>query len=136
MPAAGATYPLPDRALPRTVAYAKALEAFIYDFDDRLRRAQRDDYCGIVCADDLDAPSFIEVGHRRRLGVACGFSEQTPLPDWIISLMRPVDLPELFIGRRGCAGGYQSCCSMTSRDPGRGVDSTSTAAMQPAGIAR
>ena len=73
-------------------AEAAAVQSFVTELDALLRRERREDDCGIVYADDLRAPTFIKVYHPRRLGVACGFSDQPPLPGWIISLMPPLDL--------------------------------------------
>lgn len=81
-----------DEAPPAEPAEAAAVESFITNLDALLRREHREDYCGIVYADDLETPTFIKVYHPRRLGVACGFSDQPPLPGWIISMMPPLDL--------------------------------------------
>lgn len=81
-----------DEAPPATPAEAAAVQSFVTELDALLRREHREDYCGIVYADDLETPTFIKVYHPRRLGVACGFSDQPPLPGWIISLVPPLDL--------------------------------------------
>ena len=71
----------------------EALESFIHDIDQLLRREHDEDYCGIVYADDLDCPSFVKIFNPRNLGVVCGFSEHPPLPGWTLSILPPVDLP-------------------------------------------
>ncbi len=57
-----------------------------------LRREHDEDYCGIVYADDLETPTYVKVFDPHNLGVSCGFSDKPPLPGWILSLERPVDL--------------------------------------------
>jgi hypothetical protein len=53
----------------------------------------REDYCGIVYADDLRTPTFVKIYDPNNLGVVCGFSDAPPLPGWVMSLIPPVDLP-------------------------------------------
>lgn len=43
------------------------------------------DYCGIVYADNPHEPAFIKVYDPDNLGVVCGFSDNPPLPRWILS---------------------------------------------------
>ncbi len=62
---------------------------------DRLLHAEHDeDYCGIVYADNVNAPDFIKIFDPHNLGVSCGFSENPPLPGWVMSKMKPVNLQE------------------------------------------
>jgi hypothetical protein len=61
--------------------------------DQLLRADHQEDYCGIVYADDLASPSFIKVYDPHNLGVVCGFSDDPPLPGWVLSKLRPCDLP-------------------------------------------
>lgn len=65
----------------------------IRELDELLRREHDEDYCGIVYADDLAAPAFIKVYDPNNLGVSCGFSNNPPLPGWVLSRIAPVDLP-------------------------------------------
>ena len=61
---------------------------------DRLLRAEHDeDFCGIVYADDLTKPAMIKIYDPKNLGVVCGFSDNPPLPGWIMSKLPPVDMP-------------------------------------------
>jgi hypothetical protein len=60
---------------------------------DRLLRAEHDEnYCGIVYADDLKAPAMIKIYDPNNLGVSCGYSDNPPLPGWVMSKLKPVDL--------------------------------------------
>jgi hypothetical protein len=57
-----------------------------------LRREHDEKYCGIVYADDLQSPSFIKIYDPNNLGVSCGYSDNPPLPGWVLSKIQPVDL--------------------------------------------
>ncbi|MDC0390225.1 hypothetical protein OAM42_00050 [Candidatus Thioglobus sp.] len=49
-------------------------------------------YCGIVYADDLKNPTFIKIFHPKNLGKSCGSSENPPIPQWLISKEKPMDV--------------------------------------------
>jgi hypothetical protein len=78
---------------PETPARAAEVERFVAELDRLLRAEHQESFCGIVYADDLDAPEMIKVYDPNNLGVVCGFSDNPPLPGWVISLLPPVDLP-------------------------------------------
>ena len=65
---------------------------FIDKIDELLHREHDEDYCGIVYTDDKDSPEFIKIFDPNNLGVSCGFSENPPLPGWILSRIQPVEL--------------------------------------------
>lgn len=65
---------------------------FMTRVHDLLREEHREDYCGIVFADDLERPSMVKIYDPNNLGVSCGFSKNPPLPGWIMSRVPPVDL--------------------------------------------
>jgi hypothetical protein len=69
-----------------------ALRRFIVEIDELLRREHDEEYCGIVYVDDMDAPSFVKIFDPNNLGVSCGYSDNPPLPGWILSRLRPADL--------------------------------------------
>lgn len=69
------------------------LVRFIDEVDQLLRRDHQEDYCGIVYADDLKDPSFIKIYDPHNLGVVCGYSDNPPLPGWVLSKLKPCDLP-------------------------------------------
>ena len=73
------------------VAHAK-LDEFITEIDELLRKEHDHDYCGIVYADDLKDPAFIKIYDPNNLGVSCGYSDNPPLPGWVLSKMKPMDL--------------------------------------------
>ena len=65
---------------------------FIDQVDELLRKEHEEDYCGIVYVDDTSAPSFVKIFDPNNLGVSCGYSDNPPLPGWILSKLLPVDL--------------------------------------------
>jgi hypothetical protein len=79
-------------APPQAPLDADDLLRFIDEVDALLRREHDEDYCGIVYADALDGPSMIKVYDPNNLGVSCGYSDNPPLPGWVLSRLPPVDL--------------------------------------------
>lgn len=77
---------------PTAPADAGRLLTFLAEVDQLLRSEHREDFCGIVYADDLALPTFVKIYDPHNLGVVCGFSEDPPLPGWVMSLIPPVDL--------------------------------------------
>jgi len=67
---------------------------FINEIDALLRKEHDEDYCAIVYADDLAAPQFVKIFDPNNLGVSCGFSDNPPLPGWILSKMKPINLQD------------------------------------------
>ena len=78
---------------PETSATPTQLLEFITQINALLRTEHKEDYCGVVYADDLSCPAFIKVFDPNNLGVACGFSDNPPLPGWVLSTLPPIDLP-------------------------------------------
>jgi hypothetical protein len=78
------------------------LAEFIAEIDALLRREHEEDYCGVVYADSFEAPTFVKIFDPHNLGVSCGFSDNPPLPGWILSKLPPADLkaPDLAANRR------------------------------------
>ena len=81
---------------PQQTVSADKLEHFIQELDQLLRREHDEDYCGIVYADSHEEPTFIKVFDPNNLGTACGTSGIPTLPGWILSKIKPVDLPSAF----------------------------------------
>jgi hypothetical protein len=71
---------------------AEALCRFIDEVDALLRREHDEDYCGIVYADDPAAPAMVKIYDPNNLGVSCGYSDNPPLPGWVLSRLLPSDL--------------------------------------------
>jgi len=83
---------------PTEPANALDAELFIKEIDKLLRHEHKEDYCGIVYVDNKQAPEFIKIFDPNNLGVTCGFSDNPPLPGWIISKILPCDLPTALPG--------------------------------------
>lgn len=79
--------------VPALAASQEQLFTFIDEVDQLLREGHQEDYCGIVYADDLEKPQMIKIYDPDNLGVVCGFSDNPPLPGWILSRSAPIDLP-------------------------------------------
>lgn len=77
---------------PAEYCSSEHMEKFINEIDALLRQEHEEDYCAIVYADDLEAPQFVKIFDPHNLGVSCGFSENPPLPGWVLSKMKPVNL--------------------------------------------
>jgi len=78
--------------VPQAPASPAQLSTFIQEIDKLLRREHEADYCGIVYVDDKAAPAFIKIYDPNNLGVSCGYSDNPPLPGWVLSLLPPVEL--------------------------------------------
>ncbi len=77
---------------PNSPATAGDLLRFIDRMDALLRAEHDEDYCGIVYADDPAAPRMVKIYDPANLGVSCGYSDNPPLPGWVLSRLAPVDL--------------------------------------------
>ena len=77
---------------PSAPASDETVLAFIDEIDALLRREHDEDYCGIVYADDVASPSMVKIYDPNNLGVSCGYSDNPPLPGWVLSRLIPVDL--------------------------------------------
>ncbi len=75
----------------KTVNKEKLLE-FINNIDELLHNDHDEEYCGIVYIDNKQTPEFIKIFDPNNLGVSCGYSENPPLPGWILSRIQPVEL--------------------------------------------
>ena len=65
---------------------------FIKEIDVLLKKEHDEDYCGIVYVDDREKPNFIKIFDPNNLGISCGFSDNPPLPGWVLSRTPPIDL--------------------------------------------
>ena len=65
---------------------------FVQEIDSLLRQEHKEDYCGVVYVDDFETPTMIKIFDPNNLGVSCGFSDNPPLPGWIMSLTAPINL--------------------------------------------
>ena len=77
---------------PQVPADAALLKSFLEEIGQLLRKEHDEDYCGVVFAYSMEAPRFVKIFDPNNLGVSCGFSDNPPLPGWILSKLPPVDL--------------------------------------------
>ena len=82
--------------VPASPADETQLNAFIDSVDQLLRSEHDEDYCGIVYADDPQSPTFVKIYDPNNLGVVCGYSENPPLPGWVMSQVQPENLEQAF----------------------------------------
>ncbi len=80
--------------VPDNPVTTKELLSFIKEIDKLLRKEHKEDYCGVVYVNDRQEPDFIKIYDPNNLGVSCGFSDNPPLPGWILSLIKPEKLDE------------------------------------------
>ncbi len=81
-------------AVPETRVSKGQLTDFIREMDALLRKDHEEEYCGIVYADNKSQPGFIKIYDPNNLGVSCGFSNDPPLPGWILSTLPPKPLED------------------------------------------
>lgn len=81
-----------DERPPASPLPAAELEQFIQLVDKELYDNHEEDYCGIVYVDNLGTPTFIKIYDPNNLGVVCGFSDNPPLPKYVLSHIKPVDI--------------------------------------------
>lgn len=81
-------------AVPQVPLNASQFEHFITEIDQLIRQEHQEEYCGVVYADNLQQPTFIKIYDPNNLGVVCGFSENPPLPGWILTTMPPQPLDQ------------------------------------------
>jgi len=82
--------------VPNTTVNSDQLHHFLDSIDELLHREHEHDYCGIVYVDDAVSPTFVKIYDPNNLGVVCGFSENPPLPGWVMSQVAPLDLQQAF----------------------------------------
>lgn len=74
---------------PDTPQSADEVLRFIDEIDALLHREHKEDYCGIVYADNRTEPEIIKIYDPNNLGVVCGFSNNPPPPGWLLSRIPP-----------------------------------------------
>lgn len=71
---------------------AEQVRTFLQEISALLRKEHEEDYCGIVFTDSMEAPALVKIFDPHHLGVSCGYSDNPPLPGWILSKLPPVDM--------------------------------------------
>jgi hypothetical protein len=70
------------------------VKRFVDEVDALLRKEHDEEYCGIVYTDSKTHPTFIKIFDPNNLGVSCGFSDNPPLPGWVMSRIPPRELKD------------------------------------------
>ena len=81
--------------VPQQAVSAADLGNFLAEINRLLHKEHQEDYCGIVYTDSKTRPRFIKIFDPNNLGVVCGFSNNPPLPGWILSKIKPQPLEDL-----------------------------------------
>ncbi|MHB8534612.1 MAG: hypothetical protein ACYDBW_04115 [Sulfuricaulis sp.] len=89
--------------VPSAKSTADDVVKFISGINTLLREEHYEDYCGIVYTDSKTEPTMIKIFDPNNLGVSCGFSNNPPLPGWLLSLIPPLPLE----GKRPLPAGRQ-----------------------------
>ena len=79
-------------ALPAAPMSGDELAVRIDALDALLHKEHEYDYCGIVYADNLEAPTLIKVYDPNNLGSACSRSTTPTIPGWILSTVPPATI--------------------------------------------
>lgn len=77
---------------PSATCNAASVVEFIREVDALIRNEHKEDYCGIVYTDNKSDPTLVKIYNPGNLGVVCGFSDNPPLPGWVMSVLPPVKL--------------------------------------------
>ena len=80
--------------VPEQPVSSDEVSVFIHEINKLLRKEHKEDYCGVVYVDDKNDPEFIKIYDPNNLGVVCGFSDNPPIPGWILTLIKPELLDE------------------------------------------
>ena len=80
--------------VPASPRDAMEVDRFITAIDALLRTEHDEDYCGIVYVDDARNPAFVKIFDPAHLGVSCGYSNNPPMPGWILTRQPPEALQD------------------------------------------
>lgn len=81
---------------PNRIIDANVFTENINRIKEILTNEHQERYCGIVYTNDLESPSFVKIFHPKNIGKSCGSSEQPPIPQWLLSKTKPIDVVKKF----------------------------------------
>jgi len=84
------------KSMPSDCIDAEIFTKNIANIKSILDEEHQERYCGIVYTNDLKNPTFVKIFHPNNLGKVCGSSENPPMPQWLISKEKPMDVVEEF----------------------------------------
>ncbi|MDP2805918.1 MAG: hypothetical protein Q8O24_08250 [Gallionellaceae bacterium] len=76
-------------ALPEVALSSELLAVRLDALTTLLRKDHEFDFCGIVYADNLDAPTLVKVYDPNHIGTSCGSPEGGSPAAWILSIAPP-----------------------------------------------
>jgi hypothetical protein len=85
-----------DEVVPSETATPSNFISQLNGIKEILTTQHQERYCGIVYTDNLDKPSFVKIFHPKNLGKVCGYSDNPPLPRWVLSKTKPIDVVQEF----------------------------------------
>ncbi len=75
--------------VPQEPISAQDLPTKIKSLDQILHDHHNYDYCGIVYADNPEAPTLVKIYGPKNLGASCGSGGNKVWPRWVLSHMKP-----------------------------------------------
>ncbi|CAB9543292.1 hypothetical protein [uncultured Gammaproteobacteria bacterium] len=85
-----------SKVVPKTVVNANDFLNAINNIKKVIKSEHQERYCGIVYTNDLNNPDFVKIFHPNNLGKSCGSSENPPIPQWLLSKIKPIDIIKRF----------------------------------------
>lgn len=85
-----------SKVTPKTVVSADDFLNSINNIKKIIKNERQERYCGIVYTNSLNSPDFVKIFHPNNLGKSCGSSENPPIPQWLLSKIKPVNVIKKF----------------------------------------
>ncbi len=83
-------------SVPNQIIEANVFTENVNRIKEILTNEHQERYCGIVYTNDLENPSFVKIFHPKNIGKSCGSSEHPPIPQWLLSKTKPINVVEKF----------------------------------------
>ncbi|CAB5502790.1 hypothetical protein [Bathymodiolus thermophilus thioautotrophic gill symbiont] len=81
-----------SKVAPKTVTNTNDFLDTINNIKKIIKSEHQERYCGIVYTNNLDNPDFVKIFHPNNLGKSCGSNENPPIPQWLLSKIKPVEV--------------------------------------------
>ncbi|BBB24261.1 conserved hypothetical protein [Isorropodon fossajaponicum endosymbiont JTNG4] len=88
------------KVAPKAVVNASEFIDTLSDIKKVIKSEHQERYCGIVYTNDLDSPDFVKIFHPNNLGKVCGSGENPPIPRWLLSKDKPMDIETEFESKK------------------------------------